>query len=56
MVRLPPRTELGSNHHFVDPGHELLDVGVDAGQVLPAAADAPGDEADERLAPLERHG
>lgn len=31
-------------HHFVDPGNEFLDIGIDSRQVLPSASDAPGDE------------
>lgn len=42
-------------HDLVDPGNELLDVGVDAGQVLATAADAPGDEADQHVPALHGH-
>ena len=38
----------------LDPVDIIGDVGVDAGQVLPRAADAPRDEADEDVAAAHR--
>lgn len=54
MMQWPPELRLVVGHHLVDPGHEALDVRVDAGQVLPPAANAPGDETDKGLTPV--HG
>jgi len=48
------RLRIVIGHDLVDPGHEALDVGVDAGQVLPPTADAPGHEPDQGLPPV--HG
>lgn len=42
-------------YNFVHPRHELLNIGVDTRQVLPAAADAPGHETDEGASPLHLH-
>jgi len=41
-------------HNLVDPGHETLDVRIDAGQVFPPTANAPGHQSDQGLATV--HG
>lgn len=42
------------SHHLLDPRHKFLNVGVHPGQMFPPAADAPRNQPDQRLPPVQR--
>jgi hypothetical protein len=42
-------------HHFVQPRHEFLDVGVDTRQMLTTTTNAPRDQSDECLSAVHRY-